>query len=713
MGLIFSSSFQKDVIRWFLFILLTFVVVWGIWIYQQTAVSNIFLNIQISNAKDKFNAQLAGDTRTLFVSAQPLLSDPNILELFLAKDRNSLYAYASKPFFKMRDSYLITHFYFVEPDGNCFLRVHSKDLYGDIISRQTMLSAQKTLSPASGLELGKTAFALRAVSPYLDGNKLVGFLELGEEISHFLKDLSKNNNDYYAMVVPKSKFKESDWNAMSSISGQENKWGVFKDYLVIDDTFAAAPPACFSQESVDKVFSGQSVIESIGYKNKKYLCGGFSFNDSLGKQAGIIFSVIEVSNIIGLIEYAYFGMIFVSVLVFGILIIIYFDVRRLALNPLKSIILAAKNIRDGKFSGRLNFKIGGDMQLLGDTLDGAIASLAKMDEEHKQVDKVKTEFLSITSHELRSPMTPMRAQLQMLLGDYFGKLNDKQKDALNIVLRNTERLDRIIQDFLEISRIEAARLKFNFIKVNLEPYIKNLIEEMRSFLPEKKVTIELRMDKLNVIEVDPDRSMQVLRNLVNNALKFSPKNGKIIVTVTMRENDLLFSVKDDGIGIAPENQIRMFEPFYQEEQTMYRQYGGTGLGLAICKGIVESQKGVIWFDSKGRNMGTTFYFTIPFTPTKEIAPIRLLFSQKEDVEQKLLSIFIDFLGPMGKTEFELHQKLLTAEKLTGYIKELKDNKIISENNAANFILSIEKAFEGEKASADAVSKNDKKESGFV
>jgi len=116
-----------------------------------------------------------------------------------------------------------------------------------------------------------------------------------------------------------------------------------------------------------------------------------------------------------------------------------------------------------------------------------------------------------------------------------------------------------------------------------------------------------------MIEVDPNRVSQVLRNLVNNAIKFSKENEKVIVAAEHKGNEILFSVKDFGIGIAKDAQSRIFEPFFQTEQTMSRKYGGTGLGLSICKGIVEAQNGKIWFESE-KGKGTTFYFTVPLKP---------------------------------------------------------------------------------------------------
>jgi signal transduction histidine kinase/ABC-type amino acid transport substrate-binding protein len=345
-------------------------------------------------------------------------------------------------------------------------------------------------------------------------------------------------------------------------------------------------------------------------------------------------------------------------LVSGIIVIILFlsifiglFISRSISKPIEQLTRATLEVAKKNFKTRVDIKTGDELEELGKAFNSTTVVLGKMDNEHKQLEKAKTEFLSITSHELRSPMTPMQAQLQMLIGEYYGKLNEKQKGALDIVARNTKRLDSIIVDFLEISRIEAARLKFRFLKKDLTPYINRLVKEMEGFMPEKKIKFVVNIDKLPVIEVDPDRVMQILRNLMNNAVKFCKPNCTIAVSAKLKGNFIEFSVKDQGIGIKSEDQKRIFEPFFQAEQTMYREHQGTGLGLAIIRGIVESQNGRVWLESEV-GKGSTFYFTIPLKPVLKIRPIKLLFSESKNVEKQLKRIFLEVLGPMGEQEFE-------------------------------------------------------------
>ena len=364
--------------------------------------------------------------------------------------------------------------------------------------------------------------------------------------------------------------------------------------------------------------------------------------------------------------------------------------------PIKELSAATAELEKGNFKARTNIKTRDELEELGKTFNKTASVLEETERERKQIDKTKTRFLSITSHELRSPMTPMKAQLQMLDQEYFGKLNAEQKKAVEIVINNADRLDKIIVDFLEISRIEAARLKFIFQKVSLTKSVKELLQLMGGFMPEKKLKIVDKVGKLPVIEVDSDRVNQVLRNLINNAIKFSPENKTITVSAWVKQNKIIFGVKDQGIGIKQDEQQQIFEPFFQAEQTMYRKKGGTGLGLAICRGIIESQGGKIWLKSEV-GKGTTFYFTVPFKPVREVKPIKLLFSSQEGVEKKIKSLFSEFLGPIGKTEFETLKK----EKknyliyLTDYINQLFKNGIISDQKAIEMKKSLSNIF-GEK-----------------
>lgn len=373
-----------------------------------------------------------------------------------------------------------------------------------------------------------------------------------------------------------------------------------------------------------------------------------------------------------------------------------FLISRSISKPIKELYNAARELEKGNYNIELDIRTGDEIQKLGEAFKNAASALAKVERERKEIEDAKTEFLSITSHELRTPITPIRAQLEMLKNGYFGELTEKQKESIEVIIRNTDRLDNIITDFLEVSRIEGARLRFNFVKTDLSDIVREVVKLMDAFAKEKNIEIVVDTDDLPIVETDPDRISQVLRNLLTNAIKFSNENSKIEVEARLREEDILFSVRDYGMGIKPEDQLRIFEPFYQVEKHSKRRYGGTGLGLTICRGIIEAQNGKIWVESKV-GKGSKFYFTVPLKPVKEIKPIRLLFSQKSIVESKLKEEFQTMLGPIGGIEFdELKNKnALNKEDLYDYIDSLTEQFIISKEKGYEFKRSIDKILGGE------------------
>ncbi len=386
------------------------------------------------------------------------------------------------------------------------------------------------------------------------------------------------------------------------------------------------------------------------------------------------------------------AMVLISLIAIDAAIIGYLVSKSIS-KPIKELHNATKKLKKGEYDVNLKVRTKDELGELAKAFNNTTSALSKIDQEKKLLDRAKTQFLSITSHELRSPMTPMKAQLQMLEEGYFGELSEEQKDSLKVIIRNADRLDKIIADFLEVSRIEAARLKFDFKKLNPKKIVEETIKLMSAFAKEKNIKLVNNIDTLPEIEIDPDRVSQVLRNLINNAIKFSEENSKIVISAELKDDYILFSVRDYGFGMSKEDQIRVFEPFFQIDNPLIRRHGGTGLGLAICRGIVESQKGKIWVESK-QGKGSTFYFTLPKEPVRKIEPIKILFSQKSIIDKKVRDEFKSILGPLGKSEYlELKNKnAINMKDLFEYVDSLIDNYIIDENQAFEFKNRINEIF---------------------
>jgi signal transduction histidine kinase len=236
----------------------------------------------------------------------------------------------------------------------------------------------------------------------------------------------------------------------------------------------------------------------------------------------------------------------------------------------------------------------------------------------KKLDKIKSNFLSVTSHELRTPMSVIKGYIQMMLKGNLGTISNEQKKALEIVLRNSNQLDTLIQDILDISRLESGTMKFIPERTNVKNMLEQTIETMQSIADTKNIKISISLEENTPdLIVDQERIKQVIVNLLNNAIKFSYE-GSIITIFTRKTADyVLFEIQDFGRGIPKDKQDKIFEIFYQTDLERDRKFGGVGLGLAISRGIILSHGGNIWVESEP-GKGSTFRLTLPIIPVQDL-----------------------------------------------------------------------------------------------
>lgn len=239
--------------------------------------------------------------------------------------------------------------------------------------------------------------------------------------------------------------------------------------------------------------------------------------------------------------------------------------------------------------------------------DDAQKKLRKAHEELKSVDQMKTDFMNMAAHELKTPLVPMVGYLHMIDKE---KLSDKDKESIDIALRNTKRLQRLVEDVLDIAKLESKVMKFNMENVQLANLVKDSVASAEPLAKEKELTLKTEVsEKLPPISGDEGRLTQVLTNLINNAIKFTDQGG-VTVEARAEEDNVVVHVKDTGIGIAEEDKAELFTKFFQVDTSARRKHGGTGLGLAICKEIVEAHNGKIWVESE-LGKGSTFSFSLP------------------------------------------------------------------------------------------------------
>jgi PAS domain S-box-containing protein len=228
----------------------------------------------------------------------------------------------------------------------------------------------------------------------------------------------------------------------------------------------------------------------------------------------------------------------------------------------------------------------------------------------KKVDRMKSEFVSTVSHELRTPLASVRGALGLLAGGVAGPLTESLGQMVDIALSNVERLSRLVDDILDVEKIDSGRMPLHLAALPLAPLLHHAEVSNRPFVTPLGIRVELHVAPELVVHVDPDRFQQVMTNLLSNAAKFSPPGGLVTVRASAAASRVRIEVHDDGPGIPAEFRDRIFERFSQADGSDRRRHGGTGLGLSIVKGLVDRMGGAVSFVSEA-GQGTTFIVELP------------------------------------------------------------------------------------------------------
>ena len=224
-----------------------------------------------------------------------------------------------------------------------------------------------------------------------------------------------------------------------------------------------------------------------------------------------------------------------------------------------------------------------------------------------EIDEMKTDFISVASHEMRTPMTSIKGSIELLLGGYAGELPAESNELLGICLTAVDRLIRLINDLLDISKIESGKMELHLARLSVPDCVHKSMRSLRSLAEVNKVTVKAEHDdRLPDVMADRDRLEQVITNLLSNALKYSPADKVVRVRVATVNDSVRVAVSDEGPGIPPDQVGRVFDRFQQ----LAGAKKGTGLGLAIARALVEQHHGRMWVESE-LGHGTSFYFEIP------------------------------------------------------------------------------------------------------
>lgn len=228
-----------------------------------------------------------------------------------------------------------------------------------------------------------------------------------------------------------------------------------------------------------------------------------------------------------------------------------------------------------------------------------------------EMDKLKTNFISLASHQLRTPLTTVQTYASMLTQGYAGEMTKQQRDFLKIITDSSERMNNLISTLLSITRIEAGHVNVEKTDININQLIEDVVAELAPYTDKKHLTIELKVDDQGTsISNDHSLIQEILTNLLVNSVKYTPDDGKVSISASLNDGRLLVSVADTGYGIPVGDQPYIFSKFYRASNISKLDTTGTGLGLYLIKNIVEQLNGEIWFKSK-EGKGTTFYLSLP------------------------------------------------------------------------------------------------------
>lgn len=254
-----------------------------------------------------------------------------------------------------------------------------------------------------------------------------------------------------------------------------------------------------------------------------------------------------------------------------------------------------------------------ELRLLQDQLLKQNEALAKANAELRQLDELKSTFISVAAHELQTPLSAVIGFIEAMGDEVYGAVTPRQHEILQIMQGSTDRLFNIVKNLLDVTRIETGRLELHFEPTYLPYLIDTVVTELKNQIESKRQTLTLEIDpEIPFVSCDQNRTVQIISNLLSNAVKYTPDHGQIWIKAahTPAEQAIHLSVIDNGVGIAKKDQRHLFKRFFRAVSAAQIQASGTGLGLFITQSLVEMQGGQIWAESE-LNQGSTFHVTFP------------------------------------------------------------------------------------------------------
>lgn len=576
----------------------------------------------IRDVKASFHNLEERDTKILFSALEVIVQDPGLKAAYLGKNREKLYAYGQPLFQNLKNRYGITHFYFILPDGRVFLRMHDREIHGDPVKRISFEKARATKEPAWEIELGKTAFALRTVMPYFEAGQLIGYVELGEEIDHFLKILKDQTHDDFGIIADKRYLDRDDWKSARQVSRLRDNWDDLEKHLVLASTSEGERAAqCFAEDNLERVERGETIFRQIQSEKRSFMCNGFELNDAGGRHIGALLSLTDITEHVALAQKANNEVLRMAIILFIVTFSAGILISRAITRPILKLAEVAKAVGNGDLEQRASVRSTDEIGQMGIAFNDMIEKRERVEEELRESEKrvrLLNEhivyMLMAMSHDIRGPFVAIMATLKLLLRGTYGKMDESVANTLRDLLSRVSRLRGIAEDCLGKAHAVEGSLKIEREVLDLrQDIIDSVLDELSSDIQEQDITIDNRLGAIpaGTIPVSANKTWLkvVFRNLFKNAIKYGGKGCTVAFGFEDHGSYYRLNVYNSGKPVAREDQDKLFTKFGRIATDAKDSPQGIGLGLYLVREIVRKHGGDIWYEAK--HDGSDFVFTLP------------------------------------------------------------------------------------------------------